>query len=131
MAAQAPMTLYSNAEVHLFCDAFSGLMTQESSVSVQKKSGLNMVFTTVNGLAGATQGAATVEIKVENAIPSADFEVLPDSAMFLGEVCEIWIVMAGVTSKHKVFITEADFSHSVNDSSKLSMSFTGRFAEFE
>lgn len=127
----AAMTIYSNAEVYLWCSAFNGLLTQESHVTVSKKSGLNMVFTTHEGLAGASPGAKTVEIAVDNAVPSADFEMMPDGCIFQNEVVEIWIVMAGKTTKHKAFTTDVEYTHSVNDAAKVSMKFTGRFEQFE
>jgi len=124
------LTLYANAYVYI-----NGvLLTQESSVSVEKKSGLNMVETTHLGLAGAVQGSARVEISIDNAVPSADFELGGnwDKYMITGEVVEIMILMGkSRISIHKVFVTDATYSHSVNDPSKISVKFTGRFANFE
>lgn len=121
------LKLYSNAEVFIN----GSLMAEESSVSVAKKSGLNPVFTVANGLAGATKGAATAEVSIESAVPSADFEFNPDSFMLVGEVVELRVVMANRETNCKGFITDATYSHSVNDSSKLSMTLLCRFSEFE
>lgn len=123
----ANLQLYSNAFV--FIDG--KLLTQENSVSLEKKSGLNPVFTTVEGLAGASQGASTVEISIDNAVPSADFEFNPDPYMQVGAVVEAKIEMANRVSVFKGFITDSTYSHSVNDASKLSMKFLGRFSNFE
>jgi len=123
------LTLYANAYVYI-----NGvLLTQESSVSVEKKSGLNMVETTHLGLAGAVQGSARVEISIDNAVPSADFELGGDwdKYMITGTVVEIRILMGTRLSIHNVFVTDATYSHSVNDPSKISVKFTGRFANFE
>ncbi len=123
----ANLQLYSNAYV-----AVDGkLLTEESSISVEKKSGLNPVFTTVGGLAGATQGASTAEISIDNAIPSADFEFNPDAYMRTGAVVEVGVIMASRISVFKGFIMDATYSHSVNDSSKLSMKMLCRFSDFE
>lgn len=121
------LQLYSNAYVTID----GKLLTEESSVSVEKKSGLNPVFTVANGFAGMTQGASTAEISVDNAVPSADFEFNPDSYMRTGSVVEIGVIMAGRQSVFKGFITEATYGHSVNDASKLSMKFMCRFSDFE
>jgi len=123
----ADMKLYSNAEVYLN----GTLMTEEASVTMEKKSGLNPVFTVANGLSGMTQGAATIEVTVETAVPSADFEFNPDGFMLVGEVVELRMVMANRETNVKGFITDASFSHSVNDASKLSMKLLCRFGEFE
>lgn len=121
------LKLYSN------CDVFinGALLAEEASVSVNKKSGLNPVFTVQNGLAGMTQGAGTAEVSIESAVPSADFEFNPDPFMKTGEVVELRIVMANRETNCKGFITDASYAHSVNDASKLSMTLLCRFEEFE
>jgi hypothetical protein len=123
----ANLTLYSNAYVTVE----GKLLTQESSVSVEKKSGLNPVYTVAEGLAGMSQGASTAEISIDNAVPSADFEFNPDAFMRTGAVVEIGVIMAGRQSVFKGFITDATYSHSVNDASKLSMKLLCRFSDFE
>lgn len=123
----ADLQLYSNAYVQVD----GKLMTEEASVSVEKKSGLNPVFTVVEGFAGMTQGAATCEVSVDFAVPSADFQLNPDPYMRTGAVVEVGIIMASRQTVMKGFITDASYSHSVNDSSKLSMKFMCRFSDFE
>lgn len=123
----ANLQLYTNARVYVD----SKLLSQENSVTMEKKSGLNPVFTTVEGLAGATQGATTVEVTVENAVPSIDFELNPDPYMRTGAVVEVQLHMAGRVTTIKGFITDSTYSHSVNDSAKLSMKFLCRFEDFE
>lgn len=123
----ANLQLYSNALVHVD----GKLLTQENSLTVEKKSGLNPVFTTVDGFAGMTQGATTVEVSIDNAVPSVDFELNPDPYMRTGAVVEVMIEMAGRLTTIKGFITDTTYSHSVNDSSKLSMKLMCRFEDFE
>lgn len=118
---------FANAFVYL--DGL--LLTTSSQVTVEKKSGLNMVETTVLGLAGAVRGSSRVEISVENAIPSADFEVNPDPFMETGRIVEIKIVMGSRVSIHNGYLTDATYSHSVNDASKVNVKFTGKFGNFE
>ena len=123
----ADLKLYSN------CDVFLNgtLLAEESSVSVEKKSGLSPAFTVANGLAGMTQGAATMEVSIESAVPSADFEFNPDGFMLVGEVVELRVVMANRETNVKGFITDSSFTHGVNDASKLTMKLLCRFGEFE
>ncbi len=121
------LKLYSNAE--LFVNGT--FLAEEASVSMKKSSGLNAVFTVGNGFAGMTQGTPTIEITVESAVPSADLEFNPDSFMLVGEVVDVRLVMANRETNVKGFCTEASYTHGVNDSSKLSMTFMCRFGEFE
>lgn len=121
------LKLYSGCEVFVN----SALLTEEASVSIDKKSGLNAVYTVANGLAGMTQGAATCEVSIESAVPSKDFEFNPDGYMLVGQVVELRIVMANRETNCKGFILDASYSHSVNAESKLSMKLLCRFAEFE
>jgi hypothetical protein len=123
----ADLKLYSNAEVYIN----SLLLAEEASVTVEKKSGLNPVFTVAIGLAGMTQGAATAEVTIESAVPSADFEFNPDGYMQIGEVVDFRMVMASRETNCKGFITDATFAHGVNDASKLTMKLLCRFSEFE
>ena len=123
----ADLKLYSSCQV--FINA--ALLTEEASVSVEKKSGLNPVFTVALGLAGMTQGAATAEVSIESAVPSDDFEFNPDGYMLVGEVVELRVVMANRETNCKGFITDASYSHGANDASKLSMKLLCRFSEFE
>lgn len=123
----ANLQLYSNCYVTVD----GKLLTQENSVTVEKKSGLNPVFTVATGFAGMTQGATTCEVSIENAVPSSDFELNPDPYMRTGAVVEVGIIMAGRQTVIKGFITDTTYSHSVNDSSKLSMKLLCRFEDFE
>lgn len=123
----ANLQLYSNAYVSID----GKLLVEEASVTLEKKSGLNPVFTVAGGLAGMSQGASTIEVTVDNAVPSIDFEFNPDMYMRTGAVVEVGVVMASRQSVFKGFITDATYSHSVNDASKLSMKFLCRFSDFE
>ncbi len=123
----ADFQMYSNA----FASINGTIITEETSITVDKKSGLNPVFTVARGFAGMSQGASTCEVTIENAVPSADFEVNPDRYMRIGEVVELGIIMANRQMVAKGFITDATYSHSVNQESKLSMKLMCQFADFE
>lgn len=107
------------------------LLSEEVSVSIKKNSGLNPVFTVAKGLAGFSQGAQTAEITVDNAVPSADFEMNPDDFMKAGAIVEIGVVMANRQSVFKGAIMEADYSHGVNAESKMSFRFMAGFEAWE
>ena len=119
--------LYSNA----FVTINGSLLTEEASVTVTKNSGLNPVMTVAKGFAGMSQGAATAEIDVDNAVPSADFEFNPDKFMRSGSTVEVGVIMAGRQTVFVGFITTATYSHSVNAESKLSFKITAGFENFE
>lgn len=106
-------------------------LTEETSMTLEKKSGLNPVMTVIGGFAGMSQGATTCEISIDNAVPSRDFEFNPDRYMRLGSVVEVIVQMAGRLTTVKGFITEASYSHSVGDAAKLSMKLMTRFEDFE
>ena|SRR5688572_7206932 len=106
-------------------------LTEETSLTLEKKSGLNPVMTVINGFSGMSQGATTVEISIDSAVPSRDFEFNPDRYMRLGSVVEVIVQMAGRLTTVKGFITEASYSHSVGDAAKLSMKLMCKFEDFE
>lgn len=121
--------------VQLYSSAFATingkLLTEEASITVTKSSGLNPVFTVNKGFAGMSQGAATAEIDIDNAVPSADFEFNPDSFMQEGSTIEIGIIMAGRQTVFVGFITSATYAHSVNQEAKMSMKIMAGFEVFE
>lgn len=123
----ANLELYSNAYVIVN----GTLWAQVASVSIEKKSGSTPQYTLHSGFAGLSQGAGVVEITIDSAVPSKDFEFNPDPQIRTGETIEIGVAMAGRQSVFKGFITDATYSHSVNDSSKLSMKMICRYGEFE
>lgn len=121
------MALYANA----YLGINGTIVVQETTLSVAKKAGMNPVFTTALGFAGMSQGAPIMEVSFESAVPSADFEFNPDRYMLLGEEVDVSILMAGRQTNTKGFITEATYTHGVNQEAKLSMSIICRFERFE
>lgn len=121
------LTLYTS----MYVSVNGTVLVQETSLTIEKKSGLKPVYTVAAGLAGMSQGASECEVTVENAVPSVDFEFLPDESMLTGAVVEIGIVMAGRQTTLKGFITDATYSHSANEASKLSFKALCRFSNFE
>jgi hypothetical protein len=121
------LQIYSNAYVFIN----SNLLAQEASVTVEKKGNAVPMFTLAMGFAGLSQGAGTIEISIENAVPTSDFEFNPDLFIRTNSVVEVGIAMASRQLIVKGFLTDATYSHSVNDSSKLSMKLICRYADFE
>jgi hypothetical protein len=101
------------------------LLAEEASVSIDKKSGLNPVYTVAKGFAGMSVGASSAEWTIESAAPSADFEFNPDPFLATGQMVEVGAVMSGRQMTCKMFITDASYNHSVNAESKLTMKLMG------
>lgn len=106
-------------------------LAEEASITIDKKSGLNPVFTVHKGFAGMAVGASSCEMTIECACPSADFEINPDKYLQTGELVEIGAVMSGHSMKGKMFLTDATYSHAVNQESKLVMKLMGAFKQWE
>ena len=123
----ADSILYSNALV-----TFDGLLlAEEASVTINKRSGLNPVYTVAKGFAGMSQGAGTIELTIDMAVPSSDFEINPDKYMQTGKIVEIGLVMANRQTTVKMFVTDADYSHSVNQEARMSLKLIGPLQAWE
>jgi hypothetical protein len=107
------------------------LLAEEASVSITKHSGLNPVFTVLKGFAGVSQGAGTMEITIDNAVPSADFEFNPDGFLKSGSVIEVGVLMASKQTVARGFVMEATYHHSVNQESRLSFKVMTGLEVFE
>lgn len=107
------------------------LLAEEASITIDKKSGLNPVYTVAKGFAGMAVGASSIEMTIESATPAADFEVNPDPYLRTGKLAEIGCVMSGRQMVGKFFVTDATYSHAVNQESKLVMKFMGAFKDWE
>lgn len=114
-----------------YCTWNGKLLAEEVSVTIDKKSGLNPVFTVAKGFAGMALGAGSIEITIESAAPSADFEVNPDQYLMKGVMAELGFVMSGRQMSLKAFITDATYSHAVNQESKLSIKAMASLSEWE
>jgi hypothetical protein len=121
------LKVYSRAYVTID----GSLLSEEASISLEKKSGMAPITTLGAGFAGMSLGSAICEVVIESAVPSTDFEFSPDLFLRKGETVEVGIIMADRQSVFKGFITEATYSHSVNKEALLHMKLMCRFAEFE
>ena len=124
----ANFQIYSNCIVKID----GKLLTEEGTVSFDKKSGLNPVFTTVKGYAGMAQGAGFTEVTIESAVPSTDFEFNPDPYLLKpNKTVEVTLIMAGRQTVCNGFITDATYSHSVNKESQLHIKVMCEITPFE
>src|SRR3974377_1052062 len=94
--------LYSS--VYVSVDSL--LLAEESSVTVDRKTGSQPVSTVVKDYAGESPGAKTMNISVETGVPSADFELNPGKYMTILKDCEITLFCAGRTLRTRGFIVE-------------------------
>lgn len=107
------------------------LLTEEGSVSVKRSTGASIVETVSKGFSGVSPGSEMCTIEIDNAVPSADFELDPGPFMKSLSVVEVGLIAAGKAAVSKGFILEDTFSHSTGSASKLSFSFTGQFPEWQ
>ena len=107
------------------------LLSQEVSLTIDKKSGSNPIFTSVLGYAGEALGAPMMEFTIESAAPSADFEVNPDPYMKTMRMAEMGFVMSGRQMAFKAFITDATYTHAVNQESKIVIKGRAPMTEWE
>ena len=107
------------------------ILTEEASVNVNRATNSQAVNTVAKGYAGESPGAASIEIQVTNAVPSADFEMNPGRYMKNLKQVEIGLLVAGKQLTARGFIISDSFKHSVNNESSLDFTFRGSFADFE
>jgi len=112
---------YSKAVVYIN----SGLLAEESNVTIKREDGGNAVKTVAKGNAGRSPGAPMTTISVKNAVPALDFELDPGSFINLTESVEISIFVAGKTLTCVGFITSDDYQHGVDSAAELSFEFEG------
>lgn len=123
----ADLQLYTKATVYIN----SGLLSQESSVSIDRNSGSSPVDTVANGYSGESPGSPKLEISIDNAVPSADFELNPGSFMKLLTPVEISIFAAGRTLTTTGFVYADNFTHAVNTPAKITMKLRAKFTDWE
>lgn len=123
----ANLDRYTKATVYVN----GALLSEEASVSVKRTSGSQPVKTVAKGYSGESPGSPMTEISVENAVPSADFELDPGPFMLNLDIAEVTVFAAGRTLTSKGCIHEDNFSHAVDTQAKLSFSFRGQFATWD
>ena len=107
------------------------ILTEEGSVQVNRATNSQAVNTVAKGYSGESPGAASVEIQVTSAVPSADFEMNPGKFMKSLKEVEIGVLAAGKQLTARGFIISDSFKHSVNNESSLDFTFRGSFTDWE
>lgn len=122
-----------STQLYTLCEVYvdSGKLTEETSVKLGRTTKAQLVETVARGFAGMSPGAKMITISVDNAAPAAGYELDPGTYMEGLRVAEITLFAGGKTLTSKGFITDDNFSHSVNTPSALSFEFVGEWANWE
>lgn len=120
---------------YALCNVFVagiGILAEEVSCRLKRSTNSQAVATVAKGYAGESPGAAMIEIEVDNAVPSADFELNPGRFMTNLSTAEVTFAFStgGPHLTVKGFIVEDSFSHSVNNASSLSFTFRGPYTDW-
>ena len=115
-----------------------GVLAEEASISIDRNTNSQAVFTTVKGYSGESPGAGVCELSVDSAVPSAGMEL--DPGVFMSALCLntsgqgangvnfIIHLATGNVLNFKGYIYSDNFSHSVNAPSKLSFKARGKLS---
>lgn len=116
----------------LFCTVGGTLLTEAASINVSFATNDIPIHTLAKGFAGMSQGASTITVQVESAVPSAAFEFDPMRFMQSRQPVEMGIIGPGGSQMNiKGFITEGSLQQSTGAEVKLSFSVTAPFTVFE
>ena len=105
-------------------------VAQATSVKLSRTTKAQQVDTMGLGFAGMSEGAKMITVSIDNAVPSADFELDPGSYMTRLRSVELTLFSAGRTLTSKGFIIDDNYSKSTNSPSALSFEFLGAWAEW-
>jgi hypothetical protein len=107
------------------------LLLEESAVSIDRVTESHSIYTLGKGYAGEAAGAPMIELSVENAVPSTNFEL--DSGRFMGVMQQVsFAVNAGSkVLQFNGFIVADNFAHAVNSNAKLAFKCKGFMADWE
>lgn len=119
--------LYSDASVYIR----GALLVEATDVTVDRKSGAQIVLTMAKGFAGASPGAPMLEISFDNAVPFAGVEYDPGADMLALGPVPITVYAAGKQLATQGFVMEDTFKKGVNKEATLSMKMTCDFAEWK
>lgn len=101
---------YTDARI----DIRSSMLTEEASITLDRQSGAQRVFTVPKGFAGVSPGARLMELTVDNAVPSTGFEYDPGDDMEGFIEVPLTIYAAGKTLTTTGYVESDSFKHAVN-----------------
>jgi hypothetical protein len=119
--------LYSNASVYIR----SALLVESTSVTIDRKTGAQVVLTMAKAFAGMSPGAGMSEISFDNAVPAVGMEYDPGDDMKNMRVVPVSVFAGGKTFIASGFITEDTFKKAVNSEATISMKMTCDFGEWK
>lgn len=112
------------------CYVDGAMLAEEARVTIDRETNAQNVLTVAKGFSGLSPGAAMMMITVENAVPSADFELNPGARMKALQVTEFTFACAGNILTTKGFIISDNLAHAVNSESKLDFKCVCEFADW-
>lgn len=110
------------------------LITQEASVQFSHDPGLQRVDTVALGLAGVSQGSASMGMTVDSKVPQAGFELTTLTQDALNaNIVDLGIIHPGSGKQltAKGFIMSSNGGHAVNSEATISFTFLGKYESFE
>jgi len=108
------------------------IIAEATSIQFSRTLNAQQVNTIAKGLAGITPGARMLTFTVQNAVPSADFELDAGAVIEAGTIVDV--VMIGPGGKQMVckgFITEDSGSYQVNGNTEYSFSGFASLSKFQ
>ena len=120
------LQVYTKAAVYVN----GSLLIEEASITINRDTNSHPIHTIARGYAGEAAGSPLLEISVENAVPSLDFEM--DPGQFMGNMQEVQFAVfaAGRTLNFSGFILSDNFSHAVETESKLNFKARGFYTNW-
>lgn len=125
--ATTNLQLYSNIVITVD----NKVLTQATSVSVDRMNNSIAQKTIVGGYSGESPGAAMCEVSVDNAVPSAEFEFDPGPFIKANQKVSFTVYAAGSMMRFDGFIISDNFSYAVDSASKLTFKARGSFSEYK
>lgn len=122
------LSLYARLQVYINGD----FLAECTNVNVKRVSGNRPQKTLGKDFAGVTPGAKGLNLTLDNAVPSMDFELNPGKFMNTTEVVEVTVYAGQVRHmSFKGFIMDDSLSQSVDAETKLSFTLEGEYADYD
>lgn len=104
------------------------LLAEEASMSFSQDTALIPVKSVVKGFSGASVGASMSSFTIDMNVPIDGLELPTQDELALGLTpIDFSFAFAGVTNQFKGYVQKLDYSHSVDNSMKITMSGIGTF----
>jgi hypothetical protein len=107
------------------------ILSEATTITINHDPRLVEVETLAGGLKGMAEGSKRMTVTIDNAVPSADFEIDPTRYMVAGTRVDFGAVAAGRQLQQSMWITSSSFTRGVNQEPRVSISLTGPFKEWE